>query len=542
MCPASRHAFPVKYLLLLTTTLVFAGLVNFAQYENSIRAQPVVNEELPINLQYIPADAAVVAYLDTTKVWNHSVFKSIHTADAKTVDALKNYVRNEFGLYYEDVQSLVAFVPTLKNPSDIEKFGLVITVQKGYKRETIEAGVRKLFSIKEGAKIISVNDRVILVLMNLGDEFAKPQPATRSGPLSARLKEIATGKHAAFIGSSLASLPDELRADDLPVVFRSYGPLFHSQTITATLDLNKTLDLDVRVTSTTPAQTVDCEKALSVLLALIQKTIGEAIDVIEKDSAKNMGLKDLLSVMKAAASSAKGAKYSVRGNEVQLTASLPTDLPYGSIFLAAKERFMGSAPNGRSANNLKQIALALHNYHDVYGRFPPAAVCDKKGNPILSWRVLILPFIESNELYQQFKLDEPWDSAHNKKLLAKMPRTYAMPETPNEKNHETYYRVFVGNGSGFDWVRGIAIVDIKDGTSNTLMCVTADKAVPWTKPDELEFDPEKDMTKLLGAHVNGKVQFAMFDGSVRTFSKIPSKEILNALITRDGGEIIPEIP
>jgi len=66
--------------------------------------------------------------------------------------------------------------------------------------------------------------------------------------------------------------------------------------------------------------------------------------------------------------------------------------------------------------------------------------------------------------------------------------------------------------------------------------------VPWTKPDELEFDPEKDMTKLLGTIVNGKVQAAMFDGSVRTLSKIPDQMTLNALITRAGGEVIPELP
>src|SRR5262245_11036025 len=69
-----------------------------------------------------------------------------------------------------------------------------------------------------------------------------------------------------------------------------------------------------------------------------------------------------------------------------------------------------------SANNLKQIGLALHNYHDTYGKLPPAAICDKAGKPLLSWRVAILPFIEQNALYKQFKLDEPWDSEHNKKL------------------------------------------------------------------------------------------------------------------------------
>ena len=102
----------------------------------------------------------------------------------------------------------------------------------------------------------------------------------------------------------------------------------------------------------------------------------------------------------------------------------------------------------------------------------------------------------------------------------------------------THYRVFVGNGAGFDWIMGGKITGITDGTSNTLMVVTAADAVPWTKPDELEFDPEQDPSKLIGFVVNGKAQVAMFDGSVRTINKLPSKETLKALITKSGGEVI----
>ena len=75
-------------------------------------------------------------------------------------------------------------------------------------------------------------------------------------------------------------------------------------------------------------------------------------------------------------------------------------------------------------NNLKQIGIALHSYADVYGHFPPAAICDKKGKKLLSWRVAILPFIGQEALYRKFKLDEPWDSPRNKPLLDEIPNTY----------------------------------------------------------------------------------------------------------------------
>ncbi len=78
-------------------------------------------------------------------------------------------------------------------------------------------------------------------------------------------------------------------------------------------------------------------------------------------------------------------------------------------------------------NNLKYIGLAMHNYLDANSHFPPAASVDKAGKPLLSWRVMILPYIDQDQLYKQFHLDEPWDSEHNKKLIDKMPQIYASP-------------------------------------------------------------------------------------------------------------------
>jgi len=81
----------------------------------------------------------------------------------------------------------------------------------------------------------------------------------------------------------------------------------------------------------------------------------------------------------------------------------------------------------QSQSRLKQMALAFHSYMEQHGRLPPAAICDAKGRPLLSWRVALLPFIAQGELYRQFKLDEPWDSPHNIKLLDQMPATYDSP-------------------------------------------------------------------------------------------------------------------
>jgi hypothetical protein len=536
-----RIKTPYKAFLCLYIILGIISLpVFFASQSKALMQQPA-KEQLPAGLQYVPTDAALFVYADAAKIWQYPILQAIRKADAKVFDDFTAMVNAETGLTPEDLKSVVLFIPEIKRPNDAEQAGVVLTFNKNYDKEKIVKTARKILPPSANVKLVPLEKRQALLLINLKDDYAKPRPIGDTGPLSSALKEAASGKHAAVVGSTLASLPDEIRDDDLPAAFRPFQPLLRAQTVSAVLDLGKTIDLEVRVKAATAGQAVDCEKAVGALLNLIQEGIGGSIKEVDTDM-KDMGLKDMVAIMKAAMTTAKSAKFSALGTEVKLTASLPADLPFVSGYLTAKKKVQDAAAQAQSLNNLKQIALAMHSYHDVNDGFPPAAVCDKKGNPQLSWRVLILPYIEQNNLYLEFKLDEPWDSAHNKKLLDKMPKTYAIPGKTKEGASDTYYRVFVGKGAGFDWITGTKINAITDGTSNTIMCVTASTAVPWTKPDELEFDPEKDMAKLLGAIVNGKVQAAMFDGSVRTFGKIPDKTTLNALITRSGGEVIPEIP
>ena len=180
----------------------------------------------------------------------------------------------------------------------------------------------------------------------------------------------------------------------------------------------------------------------------------------------------------------------------------------------------------------------MHGYHDVNQEFPAAAIFSADGKPLLSWRVAILPYIEQDSLYQQFKLDEPWDSAHNKTLLKQMPATYAMPVGgAAAKQFATHYQVFAGKGSVFDGKKGCRVADITDGTSNTFMIAEAADPVPWTKPADMPFDPKKPLPKVGGLYPNG-FNVAFCDGSVHFLKKSIKPDTLRALITRAGGEII----
>ncbi|MCX7423695.1 MAG: DUF1559 domain-containing protein [Planctomycetia bacterium] len=192
-------------------------------------------------------------------------------------------------------------------------------------------------------------------------------------------------------------------------------------------------------------------------------------------------------------------------------------------------------------NNLKQIGLAMHNYEGAYTVFPPAANLDKKGKQLLSWRVHILPYVDQAALYQQFHLDEPWDSEHNKELVQKIPPVYISPSHADlAKDGKTAYLVPTGKSTAFDGKEGLAIRDFTDGLSNTILAVEAhrDSAVIWTKPDDLAVDFKNPLKGLKGAHTGGFFA-ALCDGSVRFISDNIDLATLKALFTRNGGEALP---
>lgn len=185
-----------------------------------------------------------------------------------------------------------------------------------------------------------------------------------------------------------------------------------------------------------------------------------------------------------------------------------------------------SARQAQSINNLKQIGLAMHIYYDKHKRFPPAANYDASGKPLLSWRVHILPFLDQQALYNQFKLDEPWDSEHNKKLAETIPVQYRDPAA-GLKPGLTTYLVPTGEGTVFGGKESLQMADIRDGTSNTIMVVNviSDRAVIWTKPEDLEV---KEAAPLTGLVSDARKQFetTFCDGSVRKLSNTIDPKIL----------------
>jgi len=198
--------------------------------------------------------------------------------------------------------------------------------------------------------------------------------------------------------------------------------------------------------------------------------------------------------------------------------------------------FRASAARRISSNNLKQLALALHNYASTYNSELPGDILDKDGKPILSWRVKLLPYLEQIELYNQLKLNERWDSKHNLALLEKMPKVLASPRVTVKRKGYTVYQVFSGPAALFNAGKPrYKIGNIPDGTSNTLYAVEATRAVPWTKPADIPFDKNKAVVDF-GKAYGKKPLAAMMDGSVRLLDleKIKPETLKNAIMPDDG--------
>ena len=202
----------------------------------------------------------------------------------------------------------------------------------------------------------------------------------------------------------------------------------------------------------------------------------------------------------------------------------------------------GSTPRGpaaywqsqQSRDKLKRLGGAIYQYLDTHNHFP-ADIKGKDGKPLLSWRVAILPYLDLDFLYAQFKFDEPWDGPNNKKLAAFMPDVFRAP-VQDRKTADTYFQAVAGPGAAFDPTATVTIQHIGDGTSQTLMLVEAGPPVPWTKPTDIPFDPNGKPPMLEGPYTDA-VHVAVADCSTIRMKPKPDADDLMSFITRAGGEV-----
>jgi hypothetical protein len=392
------------------------------------------------------------------------------------------------------------------------------------------------------------------------------------GPLAPALR-LAKEKHHLAVGLQLTEkeAADILRdiseiSRERNGIARALKPLFQARAAAGFADVGKDTRAAVQLFFRDGTQAKAALPAAEDALALLRiHVLNEWLDQLEEELLRaDNGRREEeamfgIQILEKVESGLRGFKAEAKGALLRVQALAATDL----VTMVAKnkellkaragdETYIAAKNRKKSQNNLRQIGLALHNLNDVHKRLPPAALCDKQGKPCLSWRVAILPYIEQQALYNQFKLDEPWDSANNIKLLAQMPKTFAPVGMKTKEPGLTFYQGFVADpklpaehltawettvdaNSPFGAWGTRMPHSFPDGTSNTIWVVEGGDAVPWTKPVDLPYDPKKPLPKLGGNFKDG-FNALFVDASTRFIPHDFDVRTLRLLITRQDGQ------
>ncbi|CAN5690205.1 hypothetical protein BH23PLA1_BH23PLA1_05320 [soil metagenome] len=216
------------------------------------------------------------------------------------------------------------------------------------------------------------------------------------------------------------------------------------------------------------------------------------------------------------------------------------------LLLPAVQAAREAARRSQCTNNLKQISIALMNYESVNGCFPPGFSPDEQGTPRTSWRVSILPFLEQQAVFAAYNFDVAWDHSSNNTAINARISTYVCPSEPTRAGEElhTHYQMITGPGTMFDPARRAvtSFGDITDGSSNTLFIVESRQSVHWASPQDIVIDttnPAGTPSPAPGSSHPGGYNAAMVDGSIRFLKDSVAPDVLRAMMSIRGGEILP---
>ncbi len=467
---------------------------------------------------------------------------------------------NRFGIDPREIDQLVVLISmNVENPGDPEPVGVVVarfTHDVDAKAmltklqalnvqgppspiQEVQVGGKTCLDLGPGdapmAYLPAKNTIVLTSKENMSKVVAVTAP---KGPLAERLKKVDVDNDVIIAGEPQACPSFDKIVD----AYKSgFSPLEAAKLLrggTATLNLTAP-SLLYGVADTDDAQSAD-KVAKSVQQAV--KTIAALLSIAKQSLATNVPKQmqaTFAPLVKLADEIVGNAKVTQSGSQATLDIKRPEILDSaGPTILAAIRQYVREARSaGRRAqemNNLRQIAIGMIMYETQHHSYPPAAIV-KDGKPLLSWRVAILPYLEGSAALERFHLDEPWDSPTNLQAAKNMPAVFQSLDGPSDG--KTRIMVFTGPDAAFDRGKKLIVSDIRDGKSNTLMCVQAgpDKAVPWTKPEDLPFDPANPLAALGQVSPQG-FPAAYFDGTVRELKV--DDATLKALITPAGGEAV----
>jgi hypothetical protein len=527
--------------LLQLTAFLVAALVLGA------KSSGAEERALPSDLAQVPPDSGVFFTFRLGDLAAGKVGKQLLAQLRQHKENLAAALEGQLGVPLADVERLTVlpaedvWVVRTARPYDREKL-LDALAPKAERRKHED---RTYYHDEaSGTDVSLVDDRVFLLARSRGPKRGLlrlwERPPSKDKALGEALA-LAAGKHDFVAGLTPSLLVEyfaigynddgqdrgappatEQKPRNLPPEALPYKPLFQARRATLVGDLGDEAKVELRLSFPDKEIARDGETALRTALYVLRELLARAPEELGVAPEKARSVGAVLGRMQAALKAA-----TVTRENAAVSAAARVDVE-GSIVATLAQQLIDAGLGRRVENNLKQLVLGIVNYADTNGGKVPAGVFDKAGKPLLSWRVAILPYIEQDALYKEFRLDEPWDSEHNKKLVARMPKVFAGLNARLNEQGKTL--LLAPSGAGTAWPGGPDKMrypaSFPDGTSNTILLVLADdaRAVEWTKPDDLKYDPKDPHAGL--AQLAGRFVFGMADGSVHTTRATISKETL----------------
>jgi hypothetical protein len=549
--PAPKRSAPVMGYVMIGSgaLLIVVGLVIWFMQPAPAK-QPTPEPPKPVtaeikDLDLIPSDALGFAAVQLGPWWSSPPGKKLQQQIAPL--APNDFIEENLGVHPDTIQRLIAvqaderdtFVVVRTNaPTPRDKAAARIVPNAAPTQE----GGRTLY-VNAGKGLLFYNDQ--LYVMGHPDLLkrmatAPPPPPRKGGAVDDALAEI--DKHLIVVALNLASKSFQSAKPLLPANAGQFSALVQSQAALVTIDIDDDLKLLVQATLPSAELAAKARKEFQDLIQQGRTAVGFAKLQAppEFKEAANASFTLVDSMLRSARVEQTGERA-----QVSLQTEKGTFTEQIKVLVPAVQSVRNAAQKQIDMNNLHQLALAMHNYAIGSQCLPSAAICSADGKPLLSWRVAMLPFLEQNDLYSQFHLNEAWDSPHNMTLLEKMPSVFASPNGVGDKQGATRYRVFTGDQAAFPLLsrkKGMAgafgrpFTEFTDGTSNTALIFETAEPVEWTKPEDMPYDPKGKLPKM-GGTANG-FHAAFADGSVRLLPRSLDEKTLRAIITPAGGEIV----
>ncbi len=314
-----------------------------------------------------------------------------------------------------------------------------------------------------------------------------------------------------------------------PIVFGGFfpanlGALKAAKMFVAGAEVGKTTKAKAHIVCSNRADAVAAQKAIEqgLLMAL------QAMEM-QKESLKRSGDELAYDLGKQLIDA---TRVETVANEVQIEASIKID--FDAILPMLTSAYAASLRN-HSANNLRQIAISFHNYHDAHKKLPASVMVHESGKKY-SWRIAILPYIGEKEMYDSYDFDQEWNSLHNREVTSRMPDFFRSDIDDKDSTNSSWFMLTgtegISDGQGSMTLEELANAD---GTSATILAVEAKRNVHWAKPEDIQVNPGGRFPKLGGFHKGG-FNAAMGDASVRFVNENADAKLLWGLFTASGNE------